>query len=656
MRSEMGLPGYAGNILFIDLTRGQWRKEPLDTDMARAYIGGQGINLRLARELLSPEAGPLYPQNVIILGAGPFNGTPVPGSSRLSILYKSPLNGSLVHNSGGGNFSSFLKSSGYDHLVITGRSPGPVYIKILDNDIELCNAGGLWGKDSFETTDCLRLKYEPCSIIPIGQAGENQVNISVTHIDKGGTVGSGGLAAVMGSKNLKAIVALQGTRGVAVDDPPRLERLISELMVRIREYHLREEMMQGGAMTMTAGWLPEGVLARNSSRLVPYPPRVNKIQAGIYELHKRSRQKIACISCPMSDKDRLDLAERGLSTYDTAVFAEGALMTASSAFGYRAEGSALDRYADALRYFDLVNRFGLDRLYSFPGIVDFVVTLFEDGVITRENTGGLELDREFDTLIKLVKMTAFREGLGDILADGIMGAARRLGKGTEKRIQNVVKGQFVNRDPRLWGFGPMEFEALVYPGRPLGVAAAMGAATYNPGSPVKELKKQAERCGVTAGDMGRLFNGDSFSIGRLARHGEDFFSLFNLLGQCHRLYISRFYSVGILADLYSAVTGIETTPAGLKLAAERTWNLWKMMNWRLGFDRQSDSPPEIWFEPLISPDRTYLITDYYRRKTLSREDVNSCLDEYYDERGWERTTGRPLSHKLKELGLEDLSG
>ena len=648
----MGLPGYAGHILFVDLTVGSVKKKPLDPGLALQYIGGSGLNVRLASELVPPDTEPLSPGNAIILGAGPFNGTLIPGSSRLSLLYKSPLNGSFIQNSGGGNFSGFLKSSGYDHLVFTGRSRKPVYLKIQDHKVELLDAGDLWGKDSFATTDELRLRHEPCSILPIGQAGENLVNISVAQIDKGGTVGSGGLAAVMGSKNLKAIVAMQGTEEIKIADPRRLKVIIDELLKRVMNYHLRQEMMRGGAMTMTSGWLPEGVLTRNSSVLMPYPPGTPQIQAGIYELHKQSRRKIACMACPMSDKDRLDLTEKGFTTYDSAVFAETAIMTTSAAYG-TSESHLQDRYADALRYVDMTNRYGIDRLYSFQGLIDFVVTLYEEGVLTGADT-GVALDRSFETLLKLVRMTAFRGGFGDILADGILGAARRIGRGADRHVQNVIKGQFVNRDPRLWGLGPMEFEMLVYPGRPLGVAAAMGSATYNPGSPLEEIKRQALRCGVPEEALKRIFCGGSFNIGRLARHGEDFFGIFNMLGQCHRLYISRFYSLQTLAELYTAVTGAEATAADLKSASDRAWNLWKLMNARAGFARSRDEPPEIWFQPLEGPGRSYRLRDYFQASELSREDVDRYLDDYYDERDWDKTSGLPTAGKLEELGLSRL--
>ena len=154
-------------------------------------------------------------------------------------------------------------------------------------------------------------------------------------------------------------------------------------------------------------------------------------------------------------------------------------------------------------------------------------------------------------------MTAMREGFGSILADGVVSAARKIGKGAPEHIQNVIKGQFIAFDPRMTGFLPMHFGMMVHPGRTLGVSAAMGAPSYSPGWPIGEMKKQAGRCGVSTADIERLFTGNSFNLGRLTRHAEDFFGVFNMLGQCHRLYISRFYSMDTLADLYSAVTGIQ---------------------------------------------------------------------------------------------------
>jgi len=627
----MKLGGYAGNILHVNLTDGTVRKQPLDEELARECIGGAGINNRLALDLIRPDVNPLSPGNAIIIGTGPFNGTFIPGASQTMSVYKSPLNGSFPHSNGGGVFSHYLKSSGYDYLVITGRSQWPVYLTIEDDSVSLKHASDIWGLDGFDAADELRLKHSPCSIIPIGIAGERQSAISVTHIDKGGTIGSGGLAAVMGSKKLKAIVACMGSRSIEVADPKRLHSIVDGILEKINSYHLRDEMMRGGAMTMTSGWIPPGVVARNSSELIPYPPDLNNLKTELYESHKAARKKIACATCPLSDKDRLDLP--GVrSSYDTAVFMEMAAMTYSPALGYSGGGTVADRYRLAIQYYDEINRLGLDRVYSFQGLADFVITLYEQGVINKGDTGGLELDRSYDTLLALMRMTASREGFGAVLCDGVLSAARKIGNLAAGRVQNVVKGQFIAFDPRMSGFLPMHLGMLVHPGRTLGVAAAMGAPSYSPGWPLADIRKQAERCGVPPSDMERLFTADSFNLGRLARHGEDFFGLFNMLGLCHRLYISRFYSLQTLAELYSAITGIETTAIELKRAGARMWDTWLELNRRAGYTHRDDEPPRVWFKPLKSPNHEYRLHDYNLKNELSRGDITDYLGEYYSER------------------------
>jgi aldehyde:ferredoxin oxidoreductase len=633
----MEFGGYAGNILHVNLTDGSIRKQPLDTELIKNSIGGAGINTRLARDLIPPKTDPLSPRNAVIFGTGPFNGTFIPGASQTMSIYKSPLNGSFPQSNGGGNFSHFLKSSGYDHLVITGRSPWPVYLTIEDDNIRLHHASDIWGTDGFDTTDELRGRHSPCSIIPIGPAGERQSAISVTHIDKGGTIGSGGLAAVMGSKNLKAIVACTGSRSLEVADPGRLQRLVQEILEKVSTYHLRAEMMSGGAMRMTSDWIPPGIVARNSSELIPYPPNIEEIKKQVYEMHLAGRKKIACATCPMSDKDRIDLPG-GKTVYDTAVFMEMAAMTSSAALGHVSEGTIAEKYALALKYYDEINRMGLDRVYSFQGLADYVITLYEEGIITTADTGGLELDRSYETLLKLVRLTAMREGFGRILADGVTSAARKIGKGAEEHIQNVVKGQFIAFDPRVTGFLPLHFGMLVHPGRTLGVAAAMGAPSYSPGWPINEMKKQAARGGLSAPDIERLFTDSSFNLGRLARHAEDFFGVFNMLGQCHRLYISRFYSMDTLADLYSAVTGIQVKAADLKQSSGVMWKMWQDLNTSAGFTRAHDAPPDIWFKPLRGPGREYDLYDYFLKRQLTREDIEGYLEEYYSERASQGTS------------------
>jgi aldehyde:ferredoxin oxidoreductase len=379
---------------------------------------------------------------------------------------------------------------------------------------------------------------------------------------------------------------------------------------------------------MTKDWIPPGIVIRGGTELVPYPPEAASMKEQVYQLHRASRKKLACATCPMSDKDRIDVPGTG-AFYDTAVFMEMAVMTTSSALGYVADGTVVERYVLALKYYDEINRLGLDRVYNFNGLADFAITLYEQGIITREDV-GFELDRGYDSLIRLMRMTAMREGIGDALADGVNRAAARLG--AQDHVQNVVKGQFVMADPRMTGLLPLHVGMLVHPGRCFGVAAAMGAPSYSPGWPVKEIRKNAGRCGVSAADLDRLIGTDSFNLGALVKHGEDYFNLCNMLGQCHRLYISRFYSLQTLADLYSAVTGLDISPAELKEASSQTWKQWLALNARAGFIQKDNEPPDIWFKPLKAPEREYRLHDYFLKRELTAGDIDHELAEYYIER------------------------
>jgi len=645
----MSIPGYAGNILYVDLTAGRIWKEPLDTELAGSFVGGWGFTQRLAWDLIPPRIDPLSPQNAIIIGTGPLNGTAIPGSSEVSLTTKVPLNGSIYTGCGGGHFAMMLKSSGYDCVVITGRAARPVYLKVGE-DSELCDASDLWGRDMFETVDELRARHEPCSVIPIGQAGENLVNISVTTIDKGGTVGGGGFPAVMGSKKLKAVVAVQGNQGIRIAHPERLQRLSDEMLGRIRAYHLREELMAGGAMAMTARWRGGETGAgttKNFTELMPIPPNAADNMAALYDIHKRSRSKLACPTCPMADKDRIDLKEgkcAGMVVYDTAV------MTTPTIAG------TADAYGEALQRTSALNRYGIDRWFWQP-MLDLMTCFYEQGLINKGDTGGIELKRDMQiaTELELLKMAAMREGFGDVVALGPVAACLKLGRGLAERV-NHIKGYFpiAVMEPRINGLGTMEFEMIVHPSRPHSWYGCLGMPSYNRGVPINLWIREAEKYALPQEAIKRIFSASDFNVGRLTRHCEDNNSIFNTLGLCNRLYMGRFHTGPSRAAMYSAVTGRETTTEELRQVGERNWNLFKMLNVREGFTRRDDRPPEAWFEPLKGKEHDWPLMDYYKTRTLTRQDIERLQDDYYDERGWDKVTGAPTPQKLKQLGLESL--
>ena len=611
----MDIAGYAGSILYVNLTNGRIRKEPLDPGLVRSLIGGYGVNNKLAYDLMPQGVDPLSPENLIIIGAGPFAGTLVPGAAKVLVTTRFPINGAFATAAGGGSFALMLKSAGYDHVVISGRAQRPVYLRIAEGDVDLCDATELWGRDGFETIDDLRSRYEPCSVIPIGQAGENLVKISITSVDKAGTVGRGGLPSVMGSKNLKAIVVRQGTVTTNIAHRLILQRLVNNLHERMMRWPGRQFILDNG--------------------LFPAPP-------DMAELHHKMRRPLACPSCPLADKEMVRLSEgryAGLQTY----------MPHLTINRFDA-GSSAEAYEQSIKYIDTLNRYGICNM-NFSSLLSIVVNLYQEGAITREDTGGIELKNDIDTALTLAQMTAYREGFGAVLAEGLAGTAQKIGRRAEERIAHI-KGHSIVRDPRLSSLGTMEFEQLTTP-RGAHVAAA-GSPSYDPGRPLADFVRHGERMGIPEEALERVVEPAPFNPGRYSRYSEDWYSLFNCLSLCNRAQVNRFYHVKTIAELYSAVTGINLTPAQLMKASERAWTIGKLLNAREGFDRKDDKAPEAWFKPLVREGREYRITDYSGTSTLTREDIERFLDDYYDERGYDRQSGLPTQDKLEELGLESL--
>ncbi|MDY6880311.1 MAG: aldehyde ferredoxin oxidoreductase C-terminal domain-containing protein [Desulfatiglans sp.] len=635
--------GFAGKILHVDLTTGETRAEPLDVDVARKFVGGRGMNHKLAYDLIPPDVDPLAPENPIILGAGPFSGTVIPGCCELTVTTKFPINGAIATGSGAGKFSLMMKTSGYDHLIISGKAESAVYLKICDDVVELCDASDLWGKDGNDTVDLLRERHEPCSIIPIGQAGENLVKVSVSQIDKGGTLGSGGLPAIMGAKNLKAIVAVQGTHGIKVADRKAFTKTVQGLLDRMMPWKGRDMLLRVGFSGEVSSSQFATFPYDNWSK-VDFNEFTMEERKQILGLHAKSNKTLACPGCPMADKDRIRITEgknAGVTGYVTGMILQ------------RHGAEDIDEaYARSVRYSDLLNRYGLCEL-NFDFTFSLMAHLYSKGVITIEDT-GIELKDDFETRLKVAEMTAKREGFGDILAEGTLEAARKLGRGIEEDYAVHIKGRTPHLDPRTAGLGTMPLTQLTDPRG--AYPAGGGGPGYVPGKKPSEFARHGERMGIPPDAIDRIVSEDSWNVGRFTRYSQDWYSLWDSLGMCLRAPVSRFFHINTISELYSALTNIETPPSELMKAAERAWNLHRMLNGRVGFSRKHDKAPKKWFQTLSGPDgEEYPLKDYYGKIELKERDIEKALDDYYDERGWDKETGLPTPEKLKELGLDDLS-
>lgn len=625
--------GYTGNILNIDLTNDKVSITKQNIDDINQFIGGLGINTKLIADLIKPKIDPFSSRNVIIIGVGPLVGTITPGASRTIASTKFPATGAVAYSCGSMSFGFNLKHSGFDHIIISGKAEDPVYLLILNDHIELVDASPIWGKDIVESTNFLQKKYSESGVIMIGQAGENLVYGSLTLIDKTSTFGRGGLGAVMGSKNLKAIVT-KGTRGISIANPKEFNQLYRKLFERIRNYPHRESWHELGMLRS----LPVGMMLRASGQ----HKKARQCSERVY-LKKLKKRRIACPSCPMGDKDILQLQEgnfKGLINYTSSVINPFLMFTLDD----------LNTYDQAIKLFDIVSRYGLDSL-TITSLLKFCTHLYEDGILTKENT-GIKWKNDYQTAIKLIEMIVHREGFGNILADGWKKLAEKY-KPVEHEML-TVKGLDIIFEPRFLRLGTMEFEQIV---NPKGAHVASGGSpTYlGAGSSINKFKMHFNRMGIPNSAIGRLFSPPSkemvINVGRLTRYSEDWYTILTSLGICARAQMNRFYGLELVTDFYNAVTGLNMQSDELRSAAERTWNLLKILNMKEGFSRKHDKFPKEWFKPLKFGDKILNFQDFFGETKIVPEVANNLLDDYYEERGWDKVNGIPTIDKIKELGL-----
>lgn len=614
--------GYAGNILFINLSDGKIEKKPLDKADAEKYLGGLGLNNKLAWDLIKPGVDALAPENPIIIGAGPLIGTMVPGAARVIGTSKFPLSGAVSAGSGSMTFAFNMKRAGYDHVVITGTAQKPVYVFIEDDRVQILDATDIWGKDNYEAVDALWKRHARCGSISIGQAGENLVKFSLGMVDKMATIGRAGFGAIMGSKKLKAVL-VRGSGGIRVADPKGFMHEVNTLFGRARRYPLHSAAVDYGILNAGGSFMlgEEG----------PY---------GLSAYKKLRKARIACPSCFIADKDMLVTPEGEFSGMKTYTHSFG--MVAQTAMK-----GQIPECSRATRIVNMQNRYGLCQ-QEFDGLFDLLIEATSKGALSEDKVGKIE--RNYETMHDLIEKITFRRGVGDVLAEGWVETVKEFGLDPAKYTSHV-KGLGTEFDPREKGLGTMEFEQLVNPRG--GHHQSGGSPSYNQGAPLEMFEKHAGRMGAPPEAVKRIMDSPfGFNVGRFTRYSEDWFAVFDSLGICIRSQNNRFYSADICARLFSTATGIEMDKTALMSAAERVWNLYKALNCREGFTRKDDTPPDKWFEPLNAAGSEFEMRDYFQTRKLTREDLKRLLDDYYDERGWDKRTGCPTDEKLRELGLD----
>jgi aldehyde:ferredoxin oxidoreductase len=599
--------GWTGRLLVVDLTRRKITKERLDLEWARTHIGGRGFTAGYLFETLPAGIDPLGPQNQLIFAPGPTCGTLVPGSQRWTVGAKSPLTGFIGDSNCGGSFGVGLKYAGYDMLVVQGKSDKPVYLLIDGPNALLRDADHLWGMTTVESERALKSEVgDPgLHIATTGTAGDHLVKFATVSSDNR-KAGRTGMGAVMGSKNLKAVAA-RGGNGVLVASPGRVESLGKSIwhIWRGNERRLRELREYGGGVDAGKIYEKLGILQTRNYRERHFPAFEDIAERMRSELWLKPR---ACFSCPIACGHVYVLSDGPYAgTYGDGLY--------GSAIWYSARlGNANAELMCKLT--DLSDRLGMDAA-NLSGILGWLMECFELGLISARDLDGVEMTwGNPESILRMTEMIAHRAGVGDLLAEGAHSASRAIGRGTESFVMHVKGMDLDSRDPRGskgWGLG------------------------YAVGS------RGADHCRHLVPDLAT--GSDRFvekGKGAIHKWHEDLRAFEHALEIC--LFVCEPQEldwVQILAEIYSAVTGVDSGREEVLVAGERIVNLERAFNVRDGLTRSDDSLPA-----------RFLGTNS-GEESPGEDTVNLDLmiDEYYEARAWERASGFPRRKKLEELGL-----
>jgi aldehyde:ferredoxin oxidoreductase len=621
--------GYAGRILYVDLSKGKYWVEELKESLAKAYVGGSGLAAYLLWNLIDSGVDPLSPENPLIIATGPATGALAPSAGRFALVSKSPLTGIWGESHAGGFFGPEVKYAGYDMVVILGRSPTPVSLVINDGSVEIHKATDLWGLNTRDTTNELRGRFgKDYHVICIGPAGENLVKFASVMVDYYRAFGRTGMGAVMGSKKLKAVV-VRGSKGVEVYDPDKYLEVLEDILWRNTEgpWALPAQMSLGRYGT------PSLVTAMNAIGRLPtknhwtgYWERADRLSGD--ELLKYRVSRGSCFSCMIMCKHITKVPD---GRYEGA-FSGGPEYESVVALG---SNLLIDNIEAVIYMNQLCNLYGLDTI-STGKVISYVFECYEKGLISKEELGGVEaLWGSEEAAIKLINMIVRREGIGNILAEGVRKASEVLGRGYEYALH--VKGLEVSaQDPR--GHKSVGLTWAI---------SVRGADHLRSLTTVDELGYRdvaAERFGADKVDYVCDRLSERYK-GLIVKDQEDLFALVDSIIMCkYGTMWPPMYYFDFIAKLLPPLTGIKEfgDVKNLRLIAERIVNLKRCFNLREGVGKESEVLPKRFTEEAMptGPSKGQVC------------DLEPMLREYYMYRGWDYRSGLPYEETLERLGLD----
>jgi aldehyde:ferredoxin oxidoreductase len=615
--------GLANKILRVDLSNGRVWTEEQNELFYRRYLGGAGIlGYYLLKELM-PRADPLSPGNILVFAPGPITGTTMPGGSRLCVGAKSPLSGGIAKCEAGGFFGYELKRAGFDALVVQGKAEHPVYLWVRNGEVEIKDASNLWGQTVLETQDAIEaeLGEKRVRTATIGLAGENLAAISCIMTDLRYAAARGGLGAVMGSKNLKCI-AVKGKTIPQAADPEKFRDMARWMNTNY--------MNLGNAATFHELGTGAGMVSGNAIGNLPVRnwsdgqfDDAAMIQADALRDSYRIDMK-ACPGCQIRCKKVVELEN---DSYRVDRRSGGPEYETLAAFG---SFMGINDLAAICRANELCGIYSLDTI-SLGGTIAFAMECFEKGILTREDTGGIDLRfGNADALLKVIELIAHREGIGDILADGSRKAAQRIGRGAEEFSMQVKGVEFGMHEPRLkQGLG------LIYSVAPNGADHMTGAHDTlftQEGRGMEAVRSLDSLDPLPANDLSTA-KVDRVKNLHLTKNFTD------SLVTC--LFVP--WTLRQQVEMLRALTGWDYTDFEAMRQGERVANMARVFNLREGLTAADDQLPKRFFS---STPRGAL-----KGTAIDAEAMKRATRTFYTLMGWDPITGVPTQEKLEELGI-----
>jgi aldehyde:ferredoxin oxidoreductase len=614
------IKGYWKKRLILDLTSRNSSVEAIDDEILENFIGGRGINSHYLLKSETHRHDALSPENCLVIGTGPCNGTEIPGSSRFTISARSPLTGFIGDSNSGASFGAEIKYAGYDQVIIRGCSEEPVYVLVDDDRVEIKNARYLWGQETDVTQDAIRreLRDPTLEVICIGPAGENLVRFASIIGGFENASGRTGMGAVMGSKHLKAI-AVRGNKLVHIAVPERFQEVVQRikraLASDLKWYQLWTMFGPPGVVDMfsQAGTLPfrnfqSGITNIDGLRGTDF----------LKDFHVKHN---SCFACPVHCGHLYRSSLPGGSEYSGMLRTFAAVADLGLKMG-------LKNYRKILEKQKSVNQLGLDTI-STGGVISWVMECFEKGALSEKDIDGIQATWGNDgAILELIQCIATRTGIGNILAEGSYRAAELLGKETAQYLVTTKKMEMTDMDPRgmkAWGLGYATSSR-----GPCHTRAYPAAEQY----PSEVIKKW------TGFEVNDPLSEDP-SKGRLVAWYENLRVLSDCMETCKFYSRSALVDPEIFCDMLKCVTGKVYSAEELLRAGERINNAERIYNLRCNLTREDDSLPDK-LTKIPMPEGPC------RGETIRIEEM---LEAYYRERGWDPKTGIPTEEKLEELGF-----